>query len=155
MRQTHTDIPALIVTESSSRGRVAFLPADLDRRYGRENLPDHGDVLANLVRWAAGDTMPVRVTGTGFVDCHLYEQGERLILHLVNLTNAGTWRAPVDEVIPVGPLHVSVRLRAGQRGASVQLMVAKQTVTPQIRDGWMTFDVLRVGEHEMAIIAAT
>jgi hypothetical protein len=29
------------------------MPADLDRRFGRDNLPDHGDLLANLVRWAS------------------------------------------------------------------------------------------------------
>ena len=27
-------------------GRVAYMPADIDARFGRENLPDHGDLLA-------------------------------------------------------------------------------------------------------------
>ncbi len=31
-------------------GRVVFLPADLDRRFGRDNLPDHGNLLTNLGR---------------------------------------------------------------------------------------------------------
>lgn len=149
MRQPHTDIPGLIVSESRAGGRVAFLPADLDRRYGRENLPDHGDVLANLVRWAAGDTMPLRVEGAGFVDCHLYRQERRLVLHLVNLTSAGTWRAPVDELIPVGPLHVSVRMPAV---SSVQMLVSRRPVRAVMRQGWATFDVGRVADHEVAVI---
>ncbi len=89
---------------------MAFLPADLDRRFGRDNLPDHGNLLANLVRWAAGESVPLTVAGPGFLDCHLYRQHARLILHLVNLTNAGTWRAPVEELLPVGPLCVRIRL---------------------------------------------
>jgi hypothetical protein len=53
MRQPQTNIPALILNRSANGGRVAFMPADLDRRFGRDNLPDHGDLLANLVRWAS------------------------------------------------------------------------------------------------------
>lgn len=42
---------------------------------------DHARLLANIVRWAAGDSIPLSVDGTGLVDCHLYEQPGRLILH--------------------------------------------------------------------------
>jgi hypothetical protein len=33
-----------------------------------------------------------------------------VILHVVNLISAGTWRAPIDELIPVGPLKIGVKL---------------------------------------------
>src|SRR5438876_990471 len=94
----------LMLNDRAGHGRVAFLPADLDRRFARDNLPDHGDLLANLIRWAARDHIPLSVEGAGLVDCHLYRQPGRLILHLVNLTSAGAWRQPVHELIPVGPL---------------------------------------------------
>lgn len=152
MRQPSTDVPALIVSESRGRGRVAFMPADVDRRYGRENLPDHGDVLANLVRWAAGDTLPVHIEGVGFIDTHLYRQDNRLILHLVNLTSAGTWRAPVDELIPVGPLHVSLRMADSRVRPSVQLTVAGRAAKASVKNGWLTFDVPVVRDHELAVI---
>jgi len=103
MRQPKTDIPALVLSQRGS-SRVAFMPADIDRRYAREHLPDHGDLLKNVVRWAVGEDLPLMVEGRGMIDCHLYKQGERLLLHLVNLTSAGTWRAPVEELIPVGPI---------------------------------------------------
>ena len=76
MRVPRTDIPAIILP-AASKGRIAYMPADLDRRYARDNLPDHGDLLANLVRWAAGDTIPLAVHGPGLVDCHLYRQQTR------------------------------------------------------------------------------
>src|SRR5262249_61640508 len=109
MREPKTNIPGLVLNTNSG-GRVAFLPVDLDRRFARDNLPDHGRLLANLVRWAVKEDLPVRVEGAGLIDAQLYRQGNRLILHLVNLTNAGTWRQPVEELIPIGPITVTGRL---------------------------------------------
>lgn len=93
MRQPKTDIAGLVLN-TPGKARVAYLAADLDRRYGRDNLPDHGNLLANLFRWAAGNRIPLEVRGAGLIDCHLYRQPGRLILHLVNLSNEGTWRLP-------------------------------------------------------------
>ena len=154
MRVPRTDIPGLIVNETAGHGRVAFLPADLDRRYGRDNLPDHGNLLANLVRWAAGDRLPLYVDGPGFVDCHLYRQKNRLILHLVNLTNAGTWRAPVDELIRVGPLAVRVRMPADIRSDRVQLLVSKSSPKAVAKERWLHFRLPSVLDHEVAVIGS-
>ena len=54
MRQPTTDIPGLILTERG-RARVAYMPADVDRRYANEHLPDHAALLANVVRWVANE----------------------------------------------------------------------------------------------------
>ena len=64
MRQPTTDIPGLMLS-THGRARVAYMPADIDRRYASEHLPDHARLLANIVRWAAGDTIPLAVEGTG------------------------------------------------------------------------------------------
>ena len=127
MREPKTNIPGLILNTTPAGARVAFLPADLDRRFARDNLPDHGDLLANLIRWAAKDDIPLAVEGPGLIDCHLYRQPGRLILHLVNLTSAGTWRQPVHELIPVGPLKLRVQRPADVRGKRVRLLVAGKT----------------------------
>jgi hypothetical protein len=140
------------VNEAGGHGRVAFLPADLDRRFGRDNLPDHANLLANLVRWTARDNIPLQVEGAGFVDCHLYQQPGRLVLHLVNLTSAGTWRAPVDELIRVGPLSVRVRLPAGVRGNRIQLLVSKRSAKAAVKNGWTRFDLPTILDHEVAVI---
>jgi len=153
MREPRTDIPGLIVNETAGCGRVAFLPADLDRRYGRDNLPDHGNLLANLVRWAARDDFPLRVEGVGLADCHLYQQPGRLVLHLVNLTNTGTWRAPVEELIPIGPLSVRVRLPVGIRGRHLQLLVSKHPVRTAVKNGWTHFELPTLLDHEVAVIS--
>ena len=151
MREPRTDIPALVLSTHSAGARVAYLPADIDRRFAAENLPDHGNLLANLFRWAAGGKIPLQVEGAGLLDCHLYQQPGRLILHLVNLTNQGAWRAPLDELIPVGPLKVRVLLPAGVRG-SVRCLVAGGTPTAATAGGWCSFTLPRVLDHEVAII---
>ncbi len=152
MRQPHTDIPGLMLN-TPGNARVAYLAADLDRRYGRDNLPDHGNLLANLFRWAAGSRIPLEVHGPGLIDCHLYRQPGRLILHLVNLTNEGTWRAPVDELIAVGPLGLRLKLPADVRGRSAQLLVSNAKLSVAVRDGWATLEVKSVLDHEVVVIS--
>jgi hypothetical protein len=151
MREPRTDIPGLIVP-AAKQGRVAYLPADLDRRYARDNLPDHGNLLANLVRWAAGDTIPLTVHGPGQVDCHLYRQENRLILHLVNLTNAGTWRAPVDELIPVGPLRVEVRTAQRRRVSKMRFLVSKHEPSFTLEKGAAVFQIPSLVDHEVIVL---
>ncbi len=152
MRQPKTSIPGLVLN-SPGKSRVAYLPADLDRRYGRDNLPDHADLLANLVRWAADGRIPFEATGPGLVDCHLYRQPGRLILHLVNLTNAGTWRAPVEELISVGPIKVRIKLPEDVLGRTIRLLVSTAKPALTVRQGWVAFEVKSILDHEVAVIS--
>lgn len=154
MRTPKTDIPGLIINEVPGRGRVAFLPADLDRRFARDNLPDYGTLLANLVRWTAQDDIPVQVEGPGLIDCHLFSQPGRVILHLVNLTNAGTWRAPVEELIPVGPLRIAVQLPPDVTQNRLQLLVGKTAATVKLDGRWAQLELPSILDHEVLVIGA-
>jgi hypothetical protein len=153
MRTPKTDLPGLIVNEAA-RGRVAFLPADIDRRFAIDNLPDHGELLANLVRWAANGSLPLDVRGHGLVDCELYRQPDRMILHVVNLTSAGTWRAPVDELIPIGPLQIRVRLdgNAHPKTSKIKRLVASTGEVAKVEDGWVSFELRSITDHELVLI---
>jgi hypothetical protein len=151
MREPKTDIAGLVLRERGS-SRIAFLPADLDRRYARENLPDHGNLLANIVRWACRDEFPFTVEGPGLVSCDLYEQPGRLILHILNLTSTAAWRAPMEELIPVGPFRIRIRPRSGLRGAAVHLRVAGRAVSCTISGGSVAFEIPRIHDHELVII---
>ena len=144
-------IPGLVVNESRP-GRVVFLPADIDRRFAIDHLPDHGDLLANLVRWAARGNLPLEVRGRGLIDCELYRQPGRVILHLVNLTSAGTWRPPVDELIPVGPFQIRVKLPDGVRPTIMKRLVSGLTKPIAPREGWAEFEVDSVLDHEVVVL---
>jgi len=153
MREPRTDIPGLILNSMSNGSRIAFMPADLDRQYSRYNLPDHGNLLANIIRWVSRDNIPLVVESQGMVDCHLYRQNNRMILHLVNLTSTGTWRQPVEEFMPVGPLKVSVRLEKGVSGGDIRLLVSNQEISHKMDKGWCHFEIRSIVDHEVVVIS--
>jgi hypothetical protein len=145
MRQPKTDIPGLVLN-----GRVAFLPADLDRRYSRDSLPDYADLLTNVVRWSSNDSIPLKVEGRGLFDCNLYTQPGRVIAHIVNLTATG--RMPIDELIPSGPVKMSVKLPGDVRGRGGRMLVAASSFTPSISNEWATASIPSVLDHEVIVI---
>ena len=153
MREPVTDIPGLIINNISGSGRIVFLPADIDRQFGRYNLPDHGNLLANIIRWGANDNIPVDVECAGLIDCNLYRQTGNIILHLVNLTSAGTWRQPTDEYIPVGPAKIKIKLPEGVQGKRVQFLVGKKEMPISTENGWAIFTVNTISDHEVAVIS--
>jgi putative glycosyl hydrolase-like family 6 (GHL6) protein len=148
MREPKTDIPALVLNETPG-SRVAFLPADLDRRYALDNLPDHANLLANLVRWTARENIPVEVTGHGLIDCELYTQPGRTVLHLLNLTNTAAWRSPAEELTPVGPLRIRVRLPRGNSARTVKLLVSGKSAQPVSDGQWASVDLESITDHEV------
>jgi hypothetical protein len=152
MREPVTDIPGLVLNTTTGGSRIAFLPADLDRQYGRYNLPDHGNLLANIIRWTARDNIPLAVECAGLIDCNLYLQPGCMILHLVNLTNSATWRQPEEEFIPVGPVKVWVRIAENFQGKNLQLLVSDQIISHTVENGWIHFTISSITDHEVAVI---
>jgi hypothetical protein len=153
MRVPKTDIPGLIIKTNEAGGNVVFLPADIDRQFDRYNLPDHGALLANLVRWASKGNIPLGVECAGLVDCNIYRQPGRIILHITNLTSAGTWRQPVDEYIPVGPVKVSIRIPEEIKAKSLNLLVSGQKMSAAMEKGWVRFTINSITDHEVVVIS--
>jgi hypothetical protein len=152
MRQPTTNIAGLVIN-AFGKARVAFLPADIDRRYAQNNLPDHGNLLANIVRWAAGDSMGFELQGPGLIDCHVYHQPGHMIVHLVNLTSEGSWRAPVHELIPVGPFKLRMKLAEDVSGRESKCLVSGATPFVALRNRWASLDVQPILDHEVLVIS--
>lgn len=152
MRQPKTDIPALVLNQAGG-AKVAYLHADLDRRYGRNNLPDHGNLLANIVKWAAGDRINFYLEGAGLIDCHLYRQSGALIVHIVNLTNEGAWRAPIDELIPVGPLKMRIKLPSDLRVRTAEPLVSATKPAVSVQQGWVIVEIKQIVDHEVLVLS--
>lgn len=153
MREPVTTIPGVVARTAAGGGKSVFMPADIDRQFAVNNLPDHGDLIKNIVRWMMDDQIPVKVDGPGLVDVHLYHQPGRLVMHVVNLTSAATWRAPLEEFIPVGPFTISVQLPEKVNGRKVELRVANQKISAQVSKGWATFTIKSVTDHELIVIS--
>lgn len=150
------DVPGAVVREDG--GRVVYLPADLDRCYGRGYQPDHATVLANAVRWAARGRLPVEVRGPGIVDVHLYRAraADRYILHLVNLSSAGAWRAPMTQDLPIGPLRVRLPLAGARRTGGVpqvwSFVTDRAHEANLTEEGALEFTLDRVVDHDVVSI---
>ena len=153
MREPKTDIPGLIINTTGQGSRIVFIPADIDRQFGLNNLPDHGNLLRNIVRWAAKENIPLIVEGAGLVDCHIYKQAGRLVLHVVNLTSTATWRQPLDEFISIGPLKISVKLPGDVHGGNCRALVAGQKIKSNLKDGWCRFEIKSLVDHEVVVIS--
>jgi hypothetical protein len=131
-------------------GRVVYFAGDTDRGYGRTQLPDHGRLISNAVRWASHGELPISVEGVGHIDCKVYRQGDRLVIHLVNITGANR-TSYVEELIPVGPFKVSVDA-AGISASGAQLRVSGATVPVRREGDRLVFTVDRVSDFEMAVV---
>lgn len=152
MTEASTKIPALVVRTNREGARIVYMSADLDRRFARDNLADHSVLLSQAVLWAAKNELPLVVDGPGLIDCHLYRQAGRQVLHMINLTNAGTWRAPAHELIPVGPLQVRVKLVDGGRSTGVVSLISGRRLSSITRDGLVSFVVESLLDHEVMVI---
>jgi hypothetical protein len=153
-REPHSDLAGLVLHERPGRGRVAYLPADLDRCTARDHVPDHARLLADVVRWAARRPMPLQVEGAGLLDCHLYRQAQRLVLHVVNLTNPSAYRPYATELHPVGPLRVRIACPAGLRPRRARRLVAGGEAALRVADGWIELALVSVLDHEVVAIEA-
>ncbi len=151
MREPRTKIPGLVLSQKG-KSRIAYFPAEIDSRYGRDNLPDHANLLANVVRWATEGRGVLDVKGPGLLDCHLYEQQDCMILHLVNLSNPAAWKAPVEELIPVGPVHIAIKLNGGAAGKSVHSLVSSRELAATVADGWVKFDIASIADHDVLVV---
>lgn len=151
VRVPNTDIPVMLAGEHASGGRIFYFAGDVDRAYGRTHLPDLGDLLASAVRWAMNDNLPVKIEGPGYLDCKLFKQGGKFILHIVNLT--GTNQSPgfVEEFIPVGPLKISFYTREAMPNRAL-LRVSGIEAKLVVENAWATIQVDSVINHELVVL---
>ena len=150
MRIRKTDIQGLIINTTAGGSRIAFMPADIDRQFASTNYPDHGNLLANIIRWVSKDNIPLTIEGAGLVDCNIYHQPGRLILHVANLISAGTWRKPIDEFIPIGP--ITVKLTKDVQGKNLNMLVSGQKISATVTNGWSQFEINSILNHEVIVI---
>ncbi len=133
-----------------SGGRAVYFAGDVDRCYGRGLLPDHGVLLTNAVRWATKNALPLTLEGPGYIDCKLYRQNNRLIVHLTNLTGANR-TGYFDEFIPVGPYTLTLDAQ-GIHPQSAFMTVQKEKTPMKVQGDKITVNVDKITDFEMLVI---
>lgn len=149
IRGEEPEICPLFAGTLPSGGKAVYFAGDIDRCYGRSSLPDHGKLLANAIKWAAGDRFPLKLEGPGYIDCKLYKQDDRIILHLVNLSGANRINY-LDEYLPVGPFTVMID-DLGIAPEKAFLTVAKKNIPLKIKDGTIEVHLDKINDFEMLV----
>ena len=150
IREEEPDTYPMFAGTLPSGGRAVYFAGDIDRCYGRALLPDHGILLANAVEWASNGNLPFALEGPGHIDCKIYGQENRLIVHLTNLT--GTNRAGyLDEFIPIGPFTVTLDVQ-GVKPKSAYMTVQQKKVPMKIQGDKIIINVDKITDFEMLVI---
>ena len=73
-------------------------------------------------------------------------------MHLLNLTSEGTWRAPVEELILVGPIKVKIKLAEGVSGRTARLLVAGGSRRVSVNQGIASIEIASILDHEVVVL---
>jgi hypothetical protein len=120
-----TDEAVITEYRNPAGGKAIYAAWDLDSSYGRAAHPDHGNLISNIVEYLLDHKLPVRVSCDAYIDFKCYWQnkdhsvtadvpgsGRRLIIHLVNGNHTGFDQGYAEEIIPVGPVTITVDTRS-------------------------------------------
>ena len=143
--------PLILAGETGFGGRVVYFAGDIDRRYCQYNLGDHGDLLEQAVRFALAGQETLRVQGKGYVDCRLYRQAGRFLLHLVNLSGANRNPGFLEEEYEVGPFEIAVRAQEFPVERA-QLRVRGGSVPVRREGDWFVLALDRLESHELIVL---
>jgi len=137
-----------IYLRETGKGRVVYIPGDLDRSFWQMMGIDHGKLLRNAIGWALNEEPLVTVDAPGVMDVTAWKQQNSMTVHLVNLTNPMMMKGPFRELIPV-EASVSIKVPANKKVTGVKLLMAEQNPQYAISKGMLTLKVPKVIDHEI------
>lgn len=149
-RVAETDTRELYL-QQVGKGRVAYIPGDMDRSFWQMLSIDHGQLLSNVVRWALDEEPIAEVKGPGVIDVNVWRQDKSMTVHLVNLTNPMMMKGPFRELIPV-EATVVVQVPTGAKVTDVKLLMSEQKPKFDIKGGKVTVSVPKILDHEIVAL---
>jgi hypothetical protein len=133
------------------KGRIAGVFLNSGARYLNGKVTVARDFLAGLVNNLFPAPL-ITLKGSHSVDVSLNRLNERLLVNLVN--TAGPHDNPNvyvhDEILPLGPLQVTVRL--AKKPARVAIRPSEQKLKVEYKNGLLSIIVPRLELHEILVI---
>jgi len=151
IREECPELGTIFAGTLESGARVVYFAADIDRCLGRHGLPDHSRLLADATSWTIKGENPLTVEGLGYLDCRVFSQGSRVIVHIVNLSGSNRY-GYCDEYYPVGPITVTVA-SGGRRFDTAKLAVAGETLKVEAKGGAAKVKLEKIGMHEVIVLS--
>jgi hypothetical protein len=149
-RVTDTDTREVYLRETG-KGRVAYVPWDIDRSFWQILSKDHGRLLANIIRWALHEEPVVDIKAPGVIDVTVWEQQHSMTVHLVNLTNPMMMKGPFRELIPVDA-EVTISMPANKMAAGVHLLISGKKPVYKITEGRLHVKTPQITDHEIIAV---
>jgi hypothetical protein len=131
---------------------VVYFPFNLDQVYWEQAAKDHLYVLRNAVAWATGEPQPLSLEGVGLIDVSYWRQEKSIAAHLVNLNNPASMKGFIHEIVPIGPLVVTLELPVGARTGLVRLLEAERDAKVRRSGNQLIVEVPRVEIHEVIAV---
>ncbi|MCW3089454.1 MAG: hypothetical protein JWP81_523 [Ferruginibacter sp.] len=152
MEDVYTRIPPTDTREvylrEVGKGRVAYIPWDIDRSFWQYMALDHGKLLNNTIRWALNEEPVVTVKAPGLIETTAWRQKQSMTVHLVNLTNPMMMKGPFRELIPV-TAEVSIKIPEKAKVTGVHLLLSQKKPVYTIKNGNVLLTVPQISDHEI------
>jgi len=145
-RQEETDTRELYLREA--KGRVAYIPGDLDRSFWQMLNTDHSRLLRNTILWALDEAPIVTLQTKGIIDVAVWAQKNSMTVHLVNLTNPMYMKGPFRDILPVDA-GVHINIPPGRQLSAVRLLMSDTTPAVRRETGSISLDVKDIEDHEI------
>jgi hypothetical protein len=149
-----TDVPVAVRGEHG-KGRVVYFCNQTESLFYRYGFPDLGLILANAVRWVLDEPLVLEVDAPDFVEATLMLQGNRKLVHLVNMpvakpVNTG-WRHIGRNLVRVSDIHVGLALAPGERVREARLATTGQALAVRHEGARARVVVPLLDDHEIVV----
>lgn len=142
-----TDIRELYLRELG-KGRVAYVPWDIDKTFWQYMALDHGKLLNNTIRWALNEDPIVTIKCPGLIETTMWRQKDSMAVHLVNMTNPMMMKGPFRELIPVDA-EVCIKIPDNLKVTAVHLPMRNKEAQYTIKNGMIILTVTQIFDHEI------
>ncbi len=129
-----------------ARDRVVYMPFSAGRCAARVGHPDNERLLANAVRFAAGNRIPIRIEGHKGLLVSVREQDERTLVHCINLTTSHRF---FDEATP---LHeVAIEVQSTRPISKVYLAGSKKELDFDSQENVVRVTVPKIVDYDIVV----
>jgi len=141
-----TDKPGVVMGKLG-KGEFAWIPWDVGGMYYLHSLPGHAGVLRDLAdRMLGAAGRQIHTNAHALVEMVWMKQGERRLLHLVNLS--GHSDTAYFDPVPMSGIRMDVE----GEFAKVRALRAAQDLVASRRGGRTEFTVPALGEYELVVL---